>query len=211
MLVQTYYAYTVHVRTHIHVQTNYLYTSTCTCTCTAHIYTHMHTRVHIHTHTQIFCAECAGYVANLKYLDNKPGRVCHTCCIKLKGGEDYSKGSVARDPCPVTSLPTPSHLLPPSPSSCLHLSLSSSHLRIDASSQESSTVSPHKRKKKLSEKQMTMPAVLTEMKARDRSAQISGYLFTHKSKTKKWKKRWYVVYNLVLYEFVRHEVGIADM
>ena len=94
--------------------------------------------------------------------------------------------------------------------SCLHLSLSSSHLRIDASSQESSTVSPHKRKKKLSEKQMTMPAVLTEMKARDRSAQISGYLFTHKSKTKRWKKRWYVVYNLVLYEFVRHEVGIAE-
>ena len=113
MLVQTYYAYTVHVRTRIHVQTNYLYTSTCTCTCTAHIYTHMHTHTHTHTHTQIFCAECAGYVANLKYLDNKPGRVCHTCCIKLKGGEDSRKGSVARDPCPVTSLPTPSRLLLP--------------------------------------------------------------------------------------------------
>lgn len=54
-----------------------------------------------------------------------------------------------------------------------------------------------------------MPAVLTEVKARDRSAQISGYLFTHKSRTKRWKRRWYVVYNLVLYEFVRHEVGVC--
>eukprot|EP00731_Ephydatia_muelleri_P001734 Em0001g1734a len=132
--------------------------------CSVH-FTLTKRRHHCRACGMIFCAECAGYVANLKYLDNKPGRVCHTCCIKLKG---------------------------------------------DASSQESSTVSPHKRKKKLSEiKQMTMPAVLTEMKARDRSAQISGYLFTHKSKTKRWKKRWYVVYNLVLYEFVRHEDVVA--
>ena len=79
-----------------HVHVHALHTST-------HICTHTHT--HIHTHTQIFCAECAGYVANLKYLDNKPGRVCHTCCIKLKGGEDYSKGSVAWDPCPVNITP----------------------------------------------------------------------------------------------------------
>ena len=42
--------------------------------------------------TQIFCAECAGYVINLTYLDNKPGRVCHSCCTKLKGGEGGEGG-----------------------------------------------------------------------------------------------------------------------
>ncbi len=51
-----------------------------------------------------------------------------------------------------------------------------------------------------------MPSVLLEVKARDQNAQISGYLQTHTSKSKRWKKRWYVVYNLVLYEFERHEV-----
>eukprot|EP00731_Ephydatia_muelleri_P001747 Em0001g1747a len=69
--------------------------------------------------------------------------------------------------------------------------------------------SPHKRKKKLSEKQMTMPAVLTEMKARDRSAQISGYLFTHKSKTKRWKKKVVCGLQPGALRVVRHEDVVA--
>ncbi len=57
---------------------------------------------------------------------------------------------------------------------------------------------------------VNMPSVLLEVKARDQNAQISGYLQTHTSKSKRWKKRWYVVYNLVLYEFERHEVRSVE-
>jgi hypothetical protein len=32
---------------------------------------------------QIFCADCSGYFAPLKYKSNKPGRVCQTCFEKL--------------------------------------------------------------------------------------------------------------------------------
>lgn len=45
-----------------------------------------------------------------------------------------------------------------------------------------------------------------QVRARDQSAQVSGYLLSHTSKTKRWRKKWYVVYELVLYEFERHEV-----
>ena len=47
-----------------------------------------------------------------------------------------------------------------------------------------------------------------QVRARDDSAQISGYLFHRKDKTRNWKKKWFVVYNLVMYEFKRHEVII---
>ena len=47
----------------------------------------------------------------------------------------------------------------------------------------------------------------SQVKARDQNAQISGYLLSHTSKTKRWKKKWFMVYNLVMYEFERHEVG----
>ena len=58
-----------------------------------------------------------------------------------------------------------------------------------------------------SHKQVSLPSVLREVKARDQSAQISGYLLYSSSKARRWKKRWFVVYNLVLYEFERHEVS----
>ena len=45
-----------------------------------------------------------------------------------------------------------------------------------------------------------------QVKARDQNAQVSGYLMVHTSKTRRWKRKWFVVYNLVLYEFERHEV-----
>ena len=48
--------------------------------------------------------------------------------------------------------------------------------------------------------------MLREVRARDQSAQISGYLHCSTSKTtRRWKRRWFVVYDLVLYEFERHE------
>lgn len=78
------------------------------------------------------------------------------------------------------------------------------------STEEGSDKSPQKRPSKLSRfnpKIVNMPSVLREVKARDQNAQISGYLQSNTSKAKRWKKRWYVVYNLVLYEFERHEVS----
>lgn len=46
-----------------------------------------------------------------------------------------------------------------------------------------------------------------QVKARDQNAQVSGYLLSHTSKTRRWRRKWYVVYQLVLYEFERHEVS----
>ena len=63
--------------------------------------------------------------------------------------------------------------------------------------------SPSKRLK--GRKQVSMPSVLREVKARDQSAQMSGYLHCSTSKHRHWKKRWFVLYDLVLYEFERHE------
>ena len=56
-----------------------------------------------------------------------------------------------------------------------------------------------------SKSRVSLPSVLKEVKARDQSAQVSGYLLTRSAKSRKWKKRWFVVFNLVLYEFERHE------
>jgi hypothetical protein len=52
---------------------------------------------------------------------------------------------------------------------------------------------------------INLPSVLKEVKARDQNAQISGYLLSHATKSRRWKKKWFVVYNLVLYEFEKHE------
>ena len=46
-----------------------------------------------------------------------------------------------------------------------------------------------------------------QVKARDQNALVSGYLLSHTSKTRRWRRKWYVVYQLVLYEFERHEVS----
>ena len=56
-----------------------------------------------------------------------------------------------------------------------------------------------------SKSRVSLPSVLREVKARDQSAQVSGYLLARNAKSRRWKKRWFVVYNLVLYEFERHE------
>ena len=50
-------------------------------------------------------------------------------------------------------------------------------------------------------------SILFQVKARDQNAQLSGYLLSHTSKTKRWKKKWFMIYNLVMYEFERHEVS----
>lgn len=55
---------------------------------------------------------------------------------------------------------------------------------------------------------VNLPSVLREVKARDQNAQISGYLLSHHAKSRRWKKKWFVVYNLVLYEFEKHEVSV---
>lgn len=67
--------------------------------------------------------------------------------------------------------------------------------------------SPTKRVKNAprSRKSVSLPSVLREVRARDQSAQMSGYLHCSTSKTRHWKRRWFVVYDLVLYEFERHE------
>lgn len=78
--------------------------------------------------------------------------------------------------------------------------------------EDGSDRSPTKRSGRLLKgltKMVSLPGVLREVKARDQNAQISGYLNSHTSKSKRWKKRWYIVYNLVLYEFERHEVRIS--
>ena len=51
-----------------------------------------------------------------------------------------------------------------------------------------------------------LPLPPPQVKARDQNAQVSGYLMVHTSKTRRWKRKWFVVYDLVLYEFERHEV-----
>lgn len=52
---------------------------------------------------------------------------------------------------------------------------------------------------------INLPSVLREVKARDQNAQISGYLLSHAKSSRRWKKKWFIVYNLVLYEFEKHE------
>ena len=56
---------------------------------------------------------------------------------------------------------------------------------------------------------VSLPSVLREVKARDHNALISGYLLSHAAKSRRWKKKWFVVYNLVLYEFEKHEVFLV--
>ena len=53
---------------------------------------------------------------------------------------------------------------------------------------------------------INLPSVLREVKARDQNVQISGYLLSHATRSRRWKKKWFIVYNLVLYEFEKHEV-----
>lgn len=47
---------------------------------------------------------------------------------------------------------------------------------------------------------------LIQVRARDQSAQVSGYLLYREEKSRQWKKNWFVIYDLVMYEFKRHEV-----
>ena len=54
---------------------------------------------------------------------------------------------------------------------------------------------------------ISLPSVLKEVKARDQNAQISGYLLSHATRSRRWKKKWFIVYKLVLYEFEKHEVS----
>ena len=44
------------------------------------------------------------------------------------------------------------------------------------------------------------------MRARDQSAQISGYLYYRNDKSRHWKRKWFVVYDVVMYQFKKHEV-----
>ncbi|XP_019855450.1 PREDICTED: nascent polypeptide-associated complex subunit alpha, muscle-specific form-like isoform X2 [Amphimedon queenslandica] len=56
-----------------------------------------------------------------------------------------------------------------------------------------------------SQKKISLPSVLREVRARDESAQISGYLFYRDEKSRSWKRKWFVVYDMVIYQFKRHE------
>eukprot|EP00118_Oscarella_pearsei_P004344 m.18415 g.18415 ORF g.18415 m.18415 type:complete len:1513 (+) comp27655_c0_seq3:29-4567(+) len=47
------------------------------------------------------------------------------------------------------------------------------------------------------------PSILTEVQARDSNAQMSGYLQQHRSG--KWKRRWFVLHDLILYMYKAHE------
>lgn len=114
----------------------------------------------------------------LKYNNNKLSRVCQTCYSTLNEGGDETI-----------------------------------HQR------------PSKKKPlRTSQKKISMPSVLTEVgvarliclllmvmlliqvRARDQSAQVSGYLLYREEKSRQWKKNWFVIYDLVMYEFKRHEV-----
>lgn len=127
--------------------------------CSVH-FTWTRRRHHCRACGMIFCGECSGYYAPLKYLQGRPGRICQTCFDKL---------------CPNDSTTSKSPML----------------------------------KRPPKEKQNTLPSVLREVKARDQNAQISGYLSKSSRKQLRWKKRWFVIYNLVLYEFGRHEDMLA--
>lgn len=129
---------------------------------------------------KIFCADCSGYFSALKYKNYKIGRVCQTCFEKLEGKEKNSL-NITRN------------------FNCIHTCSGS-----DSSSPTKRVVKSLPR----SHKHVSLPSVLREVRARDQSAQISDYLHCSTSKNRRWKKRWFVVYNLVLYEFERHEVGL---
>jgi FYVE/RhoGEF/PH domain-containing protein 5/6 len=67
------------------------------------------------------------------------------------------------------------------------------------------TRGPAVKRKKGTLKKISMPSILTEVRARDQNAQVSGYLFYREDKSRQWKRKWFVVYDLVMYEFKRHE------
>lgn len=57
--------------------------------------------------------------------------------------------------------------------------------------------------KKSASSSSNLAQVLQEVKARDQSSEMSGYLLSKSGWS--WKRRWYVLHNLALYAFERHE------
>ena len=133
------------------------------------------------------------------------------CICYIHGSSSHSSY-----PPPLSSLLSFLLLLSPSPfplSLCLCLSLSLSTLANTTGVGGTADDRSLKRgvaARSVKSLKINLPSVLREVKARDQNAQISGYLLSHATRSRRWKKKWFIVYNLVLYEFEKHEVNIYN-
>ncbi|XP_075687948.1 FYVE, RhoGEF and PH domain-containing protein 5 isoform X2 [Rhinoderma darwinii] len=134
-------------------------------------------RHHCHACGKIICRSCSRNKYPLKYLKDRPSKVCNGCYAELRRRELASANTNSSPQLPRSSS-----------SSAFTSMLHSFH------------PSAFKRHKKV-------PSALMEAAASGESSSISGYLHRCKKGKKYWKKRWFVIKGKVLYTYTACEVG----
>ncbi|XP_069499517.1 FYVE, RhoGEF and PH domain-containing protein 5 isoform X2 [Ambystoma mexicanum] len=136
-------------------------------------------RNHCHACGKIVCRNCSKKKYPLRYLNDRPAKVCDSCYAELKKREL---------PVMVVSFPQP----PPS--------------RFTANAFSSVLHSIHpssfKRQKKI-------PSALMEAAASGEDSAIRGYLHRCKRGKRHWKKLWFVIKGKVLYTYTASEDKVA--
>jgi FYVE/RhoGEF/PH domain-containing protein 5/6 len=141
-------------------------------------------RHHCRSCGKVLCGSCSSLTHYLNYL-KKIARVCNNCYDTLEEGVGNEW---------VISLPK-----------------NEAEVVLRHEEQEDATDSKAKIKRRKSKLRHSkrklpvpkLPAVLTEVQARDANAQMSGYLDLRQGR--KWKRRWFVAHNMILYRYKRHE------
>nr|KAI8733020.1 FYVE; RhoGEF and PH domain-containing protein 6-like isoform X3 [Biomphalaria glabrata] len=163
-------------------------------------------RHHCRSCGRIVCSQCSDNKAPLRYLKDKPARVCDKCFDTLK--EALEKEIEQRK---VHS--TRLSLSQPSDSPGSPTSLDSTDaITIEVAPQHDPTVQnlnellQRFQKIRVSNRKAntpSRPSVLKEVQANDEGSDISGYLRAYKSR--KWKKLWFVLKGKVLYTYKASE------
>ncbi|KAH9487650.1 FYVE, RhoGEF and PH domain-containing protein 6 [Bulinus truncatus] len=155
-------------------------------------------RHHCRSCGRIVCSQCSDNKAPLRYLKDKPARVCDKCFDTLKAALvkeiEESKDHSARSSTS-QSEDNSSSLNSVDGAGGSHESIKNLNdllqrfQKIRISNRKANTPS--------------RPSVLKEVQANDEGSDISGYLRAYKSR--KWKKLWFVVKGKVLYTYKASE------
>ncbi|CAL1531331.1 unnamed protein product [Lymnaea stagnalis] len=153
-------------------------------------------RHHCRSCGRIICSQCSDNKAPLRYLQNKPARVCDQCFETLKQELKKELEETARKPSSSSSQTSDDPTSPKGTPQEL-----SDGATVDDGGSISNLLSMFQkiRINKTKPNVQSRPSVLKEVHANDEGSALSGYLRAYKSR--KWKRLWFVVKGQVLYTY----------